>query len=46
VINFTQSVYRINENVGTLQIEVAVSEPFNVDISMHIVTSDRSATGK
>ena len=38
-------MYTINENVGTLQVEVTVSEPFNVDIAVHIVTSDISATG-
>ena len=45
VISFAQSAYTINENVGTLQVEVTVSEPFNVDIAVHIVTSDMSATG-
>ena len=35
----------INENVGTLQVEVIVSEPFNVDITVHIVTGDILATG-
>ena len=37
VLSFAQSVYGIIENVGTLQIEVIVSEPFNVDISVNIV---------
>jgi len=46
MFSFVQSVYRINENMGTLQIEVIFSELFNVDISINIVNSDVSATGK
>ena len=45
LISFAQSTYMINENVGTLQVEVTVSEPFNVDITVHIVTGDILATG-
>ena len=45
LISFAQSTYTINENVGTLQVEVTVSEPFNVDITVHIVTGDILATG-
>ena len=45
LIRFAQSSYSINENIGTLQVEVTVSEPFNVDIAVHIVTSDISTTG-
>ena len=45
LISFAQSTYTISENVGTLQVEVIVSEPFNVDITVHIVTSDMLATG-
>ena len=35
----------INENIRTLQVEVTISEPFNVDITVHIVTRDILATG-
>ena len=45
LIRFAQSSYRINEGIGTLQVEVTVSEPFNVDIAVHIITSDISTTG-
>ena len=45
VIRFAQSSYRINEGIGTLQVGVTVSEPFNVDIAVHIIASDISTTG-
>ena len=45
LIQFAQSSYRINEGIGTLQVEVTVSEPLNVDIAVHIITSDISTTG-
>ena len=45
LISFARSTYTINENVGTLQVEVIVSEPFNVDITVHIVTGGILATG-
>ena len=45
LISFARSTYMINENVGTLQVEVTVSEPFNVDITVHIVTGDILTTG-
>ena len=45
LISFAQSAYTINENVGTLEVEVTVSEPFNVDIAVHITTTGISAKG-
>ena len=45
LISFARSTYMINENIGTLQVEVTISEPFNVDITVHIVTGDILATG-
>ena len=45
LISFAQSTYTISENVGTLQVEVIVSEPFNVNITIHIVAGDILATG-
>ena len=45
VMRFAQSSYRINEGIGTLQVGVTVSEPFNVDIAVHIIASDISTTG-
>ena len=45
LISFARSTYTINENVGTLQVEVIVSEAFNVDITVHIVTGGILATG-
>ena len=45
IISFAQSVYSISESRGTLEVEITTSEPFNIDIVVHIVTNDISATG-
>ena len=45
LISFAQSTYTIDETVGTLLVEVTVSEPFNVNITVRIVTGDILATG-
>ena len=45
MISFAQSTYSINESAGTVEVEVTVSEAFDVDIAVHIVTTNISATG-
>ena len=44
-ISFRQSNYIINENVGSVQVEVVLSDPVSFDFTVLINHHDISATG-
>ena len=43
---FNQLTYSVNENAGTIQLVVVISEPLSDSITIQIITIDGSATGE
>ena len=44
-VNFTQSVYNVNEGSGVVQVTLVLSNPSSVDITVEALNTDESATG-
>ena len=45
-MNFDQSTYAINEDKGSVQLLLGLSNPSTTDITVRVFSSDGSATGK
>ena len=44
-VNFTQSVYRFDEDSGVVQLTLVLSNPSSADITVEALNTDESATG-
>ena len=45
-VMFSESMYSVNEDCGSVQIGLALSNPLSSDITVEIFTTDGSATGE
>ena len=45
-VNFSQSLYNIDENKGPVQLMLILSYPSTIDIIVTVFSNDESATGK
>ena len=45
-VNFDQSTYAINEDKGSVQLLLELSNPSTTDITVRVFSRDGSATGK
>ena len=45
-VNFDQSTYSIDEDKGSVQLLLELSNPSTTDITIRVFSSDGSATGK
>ena len=46
IVMFNQSMYNVDEDTGPAQLILVLSNPSSSDITVHVVTEDRSATGE
>ena len=46
MVNFEQSMYNVNENAGSSQPVLVLSNPSSTDITVQVTTTDGSATGE
>ena len=45
-VSFSQSTYSINEDVGSIQLTLVLSNPSSTDITVQVVDDDNTATGE
>ena len=45
-VNFSQSLYSVNENSGSVEIVMILSNPSPSDITVQVINTEGSATGK
>ena len=46
LVNFSQSIYGVNENDGLVQPMLVLSNPSSIDITIRVDTIDREANGE
>ena len=46
IITFSQSAYSVDENSGTAQVTVVLSNPLSSDLTVEVINNDGTASGK